>query len=60
MMPHQNRSGTGTAKCQMAMPTITQMTTLTVSNGRLVAMGFQPRRRLEPGRTLTYELANCP
>lgn len=28
--------------------------------GRLVAMGFQPMRRLDPGPTLTYELANCP
>jgi predicted ArsR family transcriptional regulator len=27
---------------------------------RLVAMGFQPARRLQPGRRLTYELANCP
>ena len=29
-------------------------------HGRLVAMGFQPTRRLDPDRTLTYELANCP
>ena len=27
---------------------------------RLVAMGFQPRRRVDPDQTLTYELANCP
>lgn len=29
-------------------------------HARLVAMGFQPERRLQPGATLTYELANCP
>lgn len=29
-------------------------------HARLVAMGFQPDRRLQPGATLTYELANCP
>jgi hypothetical protein len=23
-------------------------------------MGFQPRRRVDPERTLTYQLANCP
>jgi predicted ArsR family transcriptional regulator len=28
--------------------------------GVLVAMGFQPRRRLDPGGTLTYCLDNCP
>ena len=27
---------------------------------RLVAMGFQPRRRIDDERTLTYDLANCP
>jgi predicted ArsR family transcriptional regulator len=29
-------------------------------HGVLVAMGFQPRRRLDPGGTLTYCLGNCP
>ena len=29
-------------------------------HGVLVAMGFQPRRRLDPGGKLTYCLDNCP
>ena len=29
-------------------------------HAKLVAMGFQPARRLQPGATLTYDLANCP
>ena len=29
-------------------------------HGVLVAMGFQPRRRLDPAGTLTYCLDNCP
>jgi predicted ArsR family transcriptional regulator len=29
-------------------------------HGVLVAMGFRPRRRLDPGGTLTYCLENCP
>ena len=29
-------------------------------HGVLVAMGFQPQRRLDPAGTLTYCLDNCP
>jgi hypothetical protein len=28
--------------------------------GRMVAMGFMPRRHVDADRTLTYELTNCP